>query len=395
MKSGFSRRVSVLAIVGATLGLILGATPGMGADNGTVDAQVTVEQAAACIELSTSAIGFGTLALGAENVPGTPGVTVTNCGGADATILASGTNASGTGAAWALVDSAATCADTLGTDNYHLGLATPAGASIATLSTSNKELGTLAAAASVDHVARISTACPGSSGAGQTMSMQISYIATNVVAPPIVLEEIPATQQNADLAAAYIAPPSRDYDTPATCGAEPSIACPGGVPSSPLPQVHIEASNVAAVQVPGTTNWTMTSVLDVTTPTGIPFTYSGVSCTLFVDSGLGASPTFGPRTKAVCAVHFAGYPDPAGPTNYIAVANANITGVETADITVTGGFSCSLLGSFANVFIPQLEVQIETYLEGNICGAPDPATFMPCPALAGSRTAPDNQPTKC
>jgi hypothetical protein len=372
-----ARRSSVLGLIGATLGVLLGTTPGMAADNGAVDAEVTIEAAAACIELSTSSISFGTLGLGAENAAGTPGITVTNCGDANATILASGTNASGTGAAWNLVDSAATCADTLGTDNYHLGLATPLGASIATLSTSNKEVGTLAGAATVDHVARISTACPGSSGAGQTMSLQVNYIATNEVTPPIVLEEIPATQQNADLAAAYLAPATRDYDTPANCAGNPSIACPGGVPSNPLPQVHIEASNVSTVQVAGTPRWTMSSVLDVSTPTGIPVTYSGTSCTANVDSGLGASPTF----QGSADLNFLSYPDPAGATNYISVANANITGVETDDVTLTGGFSCTLLGAFASVFVPMLEDQIEAYLEGNICGAPEPAVFVQCPAL--------------
>jgi hypothetical protein len=372
-----ARRASTVAVIGATLGLLLGTTPLMAADNGTVDAEVTVEAAAACLELSTSSISFGTLALGAENAAGTPGITVSNCGDAEATILASGTNAGGTDAAWTLVDSAATCADTLGTDNYHLGLATALGASIATLSTSNKEVGVLAGAGSVDHVARISTACPGSSGAGQTMSMQINYIATNVVVPPIVLEEIPATQQNADAAAAYIAPALRDYDTPANCAGNPSIACPGGVPSDPLPKVRVEASNVSTVQIPATARWNMSATLDVSTPTGIPVTYSGISCTANVDSGLGASPTF----SGAAELSFASYPDPIGPTNYIAVANANISGVETADVTLTGGFSCSLLSTFGSIFVPMLEDQIETYLEGNICGAPDPDIFMPCPAL--------------
>jgi hypothetical protein len=365
-----------VGVIGATLAMLLGTTPGMAADNGAVDAVVTVEAAAACIELSTSSISFGTLAPGTENAAGTPGITVTNCGDAGATIFASGTNAFGTGATWNLVDSAATCADTLGTDNYHLGLATSIGAPIATLSTSNKEVGTLAGAASADHVARISTACPGSSGAGQSMSMQINYIATNVFVPPIVLEEIPATQENADLVAAFLAPASKDHDIAASCGVD-TVACPGGVPSDPLPQVRVEASNVSTVQVPATTRWTMSAVLDVTTLDGIPVTIQGISCTVNVDSGLGSTPTFG----ASADLNFVSYPNPGGPTNYVGVANANITGVETADVLITGGFSCDLAALFASSFIPQLEVQIEAYLEGNICGAPDPEVFMQCPVL--------------
>ena len=372
-----TRRVSILAVIGATFGVLLGTAPSFGADNGTVDAQVTVEQAAACIELSTGSISFGTLALGAENAPGTPSITVTNCGDANATILASGTDASGTGAAWSLVDSAATCADTLGTDNYHLGLAETDGASIASLSTENKEVGTLAGAGSVDHVARISTACPGSSGAGQAMSMQISYIATNEVVPPIVLEDLPATQQNADAVAAFIAPATRSYDTPANCASSPTIACPGGVPSNPLPKVQVDATNVSTVQVAGQLKWNMSAVLDVSTPTGIPVTYSGVSCTANVDSGLGASPTF----SGTGELNFLSYPDPSGASNYVGVANANITGVESADVSLTGSFSCTLLNTFGSLFIPMLEEQIEAYLEGNICGDPSSSGYIACPVL--------------
>jgi hypothetical protein len=166
-----------VAVITSLLGLLLSTTPGMAADSGTVDAQVTISASAACIELSVTSISFGTVALGAEDVSGSPTIGVSNCADADATILASGTDATGTNATWNLVDSTATCANTLGLDNYHLALATPV--IVTKLSTSNKEVATLAAAASIDHVARIWTACPGSSGVGQTMSMQINYLATS------------------------------------------------------------------------------------------------------------------------------------------------------------------------------------------------------------------------
>lgn len=145
-------------------------------DSGTVLAQVTVPAAAACIELSTTAIDFGTLALGAENRAATPVITVTNCSGGSETILARGTNATASGAEWALVDGSATCADTLGTDAYRLSLENAD--STVGLSTTNKTLQTLAAGADGVHTARIFTACPGSSGAGAVMGMQVVLVAT-------------------------------------------------------------------------------------------------------------------------------------------------------------------------------------------------------------------------
>lgn len=149
-----------------------------GTDTGGVDAVVSIAASAACLELSTTSIDFGSLTLGAVDQPATPAVTLTNCSSVGESLLARGTNASGTGAAWTLVDSAATCADTLGLDSYHLSLASAGLAGPLGLSTTNKAVQTLAAGEDVDHTARISTACPGSTGAGVVMSMQIHYLVT-------------------------------------------------------------------------------------------------------------------------------------------------------------------------------------------------------------------------
>lgn len=376
-KGRTTRRGSMVAVIGSLLGLALGTTPGFAADSGAVDAQVTISPAAACIELSTGSIGFGTLALGAENQAGTPGITISNCGDADAALMASGTDATGTGATWTLQDSAATCADTLGTDNYRLGLADTAGVSIATLSTGSKEVGTLPAAGSADHVARLWTACPGSSGAGQVMSMQINYLATTVVAPPIVLEELTADQATADSAAAFLLPASQDLDVVASCAGDPTIACPGGVPSDPLPQVQVLATNVLTTQVPGTDTWNGSATLQAATLQAVPFTYSGVSCTLTVNSATSGSPTLSGTWQQT----FLSYPTLGGQPNYVAVGNVTITGLESGDVQISGGFSCDLFGSLTSFFIPTFESQIAAYVEGNLCGAPDPDTWMACPAL--------------
>ncbi|HET9853218.1 MAG TPA: hypothetical protein VFP56_12050 [Candidatus Limnocylindrales bacterium] len=370
------KRGPVLAVIGSMVGLLASTTAGFSADNGTVDAEVTVAQAAACIELSASSISFGILALGAEDAPGTPGITVTNCGDAGLTLFASGTDAAGQGAAWTLDDTATTCVDTLGLDAYHLGLATPAGAAIAALSTENKELGALDGAATTTQVARISTACPGSTGAGQSMSMHINYLATNVVVPPIVLEALPATQENADAAAAYLLPASKDYDVPATCSGN-FVACTGGVPSNPLPQLQIQATNVASVQVPATTRWNTSATLGVATLQPIPATVSGVTCNITVNSANGAQTTF----AGTADLNFQSYPDPLDPTNYVAATNVNVTGVESADLSLTGGFACDFADAFKSSFIPQLVDQMEAYIAGNICGDPASTGFIPCPIL--------------
>jgi len=145
---------------------------------GTVSADITVAAAAACLELSVTAVSFGTLPFGAEDAPATPSVAVTNCATTDGTLLASGTNAAGTDAAWNLVDSAATCADTLGLDTYRLSLASADLPAPVGLSTTNKTVQTLAAGQSTTHTPHTYTACPGSTGDGQTLTLQINYLAS-------------------------------------------------------------------------------------------------------------------------------------------------------------------------------------------------------------------------
>jgi len=151
---------------------------GTGVDpSGTVNAQVSVPGSAACIELSTTSVDFGTLPLGSEDQPASPDITVTNCSGVDGDIYASGTDADdGSSAHWTLVDGQLTCADMLGTDEYRLGLE-QSGNEVG-LNTTNTLLESLGGGASGTHTARIFTACPGSTGSGATMSMQITFLAT-------------------------------------------------------------------------------------------------------------------------------------------------------------------------------------------------------------------------
>jgi len=150
---------------------------GGGTEDATVGADVNVKTSAACVELSTSQVSFGTLALGDQDQPATPAITVTNCSGSGESLLMSGTDATGTGASWALAGGPETCADTLGLDRYRLRLDDPTLDGAVELSTDPQSFMTLAGGATSTQTARIYMACPGSSGAGQTMNMSINYLA--------------------------------------------------------------------------------------------------------------------------------------------------------------------------------------------------------------------------
>lgn len=146
--------------------------------NGTVNADVTVAAAAACIELSATSVSFGTLPLGAVAQSGTPGITVTNCStsGSEA-LLASGTNATNAATTWTLDGSQAGCL-TLAPDRYHLDLQSAMLTQPFRLSTLPQSVLNLGAGQGFSHSIAISTACPGSSGAGQQLNMQVNYTAT-------------------------------------------------------------------------------------------------------------------------------------------------------------------------------------------------------------------------
>jgi hypothetical protein len=372
LPAGRRLAIGVVAILTTTL---VGVVPAMAAGSGTVDAQVTITRAAACLEISTTAIDFGTLSLGDENEAGSPTIQLTNCGDGYETLNAAGTDATGGTTHWSIVDSSATCADTLGLDNYRLGLASPGGALIAGLGTANKEVGTLAMDASATHEARIWTACPGSSGSGTVLNMQINYLVTNLDTPPVVLEELTVDQATADGAANFALGGDRTVSVAASCGASPAIGCPGGVPSDPLPQVHVVGSNVVATPA-GPDHWNATATVAANSVGSIPVSYLGADCGLTLNTASGASPT----VQVTGTLDFLSHPNPAGPKNYIQLGNATVTGLESADIQITGAnLTCQLGATLVNLVLPAIQDAVAEQLQERVCGDPNSDTFIVCP----------------
>jgi hypothetical protein len=178
------RRAFVGCGIAAVLAFGASAVPVFGADNGTVNAQVTVTAApAACITLSKTEIDFSTLSFNAAGSQqfwqalGGP-LTVTSCATSTQTLLARGTDAAGTGASWTLTTTAV-CAATPVLDEYNLGLTTES-ASQVYLSKTDASLVSMTAGAATDYWPAIRMPCVGSSGAGQAMSMQ--YVFTAMIA---------------------------------------------------------------------------------------------------------------------------------------------------------------------------------------------------------------------
>jgi hypothetical protein len=143
---------------------------------GTVAATVDVLDAAACLEISTSAIDFGILQLGTVDAPAAPSIGVTNCAQVPGEYFVRGTHANGPGADWSLVETGSCATSSMGLDAFRLRLA-GAGTPVE-LSTVNRPLGTLAAGGASNNTARMDMACAGSAGGGTAMSFQLIFLAT-------------------------------------------------------------------------------------------------------------------------------------------------------------------------------------------------------------------------
>jgi uncharacterized protein len=150
-------------------------------DTGVVGADVTVPSSATCIELSTTAVSFGTQRFGTDDVAAEPIIVVTNCSGITANLFARGTDATGSGATWHLVNDASACAaGTRATDDFHLKVRNPAQPGVVIpLTKSNTVLPLqLPGGFSEEYQPVLDMPCPGSSGAGQTMGMQVVFVVT-------------------------------------------------------------------------------------------------------------------------------------------------------------------------------------------------------------------------
>jgi hypothetical protein len=173
------------SLTGAQLGVAFNSQPSVTITytpppaDGTVNAMVTMAQSVVCLQLSTSSIDFGTRQFGDVGIAATPDVTVTNCGGIGEDVLAHGSDATGAGpTSWTLDETGTCVGGTLPIDHFGLALERQDTNAQVRLSTVNKALETLGGGAAIDHLARIDTPCPGGSGAGVVMAMQITFVAT-------------------------------------------------------------------------------------------------------------------------------------------------------------------------------------------------------------------------
>lgn len=176
--------------IGVVLVVAAGAVPAAAAESsgGTVPAQVTMaDPVEVCLLIDTSGLeegtlDFGVLEFGADAT--SAAYSVESCADGDQQLFANGTDASGVDAAWSLVDGAGSRDQ----DEFSIS-AELAGLDALWLTTDPSPVGVLGSGEAAIASHQLWTPPAGSSGAGQTLTFDVQWLATSAAAensPPVI-----------------------------------------------------------------------------------------------------------------------------------------------------------------------------------------------------------------
>src|SRR5262249_35623069 len=150
----------------------------------------------------------------------------------------------------------------------------------------------------------------------------------------------------------------------------PTICCPGGSAqmncgpididlaeqSGDPPRLVIAPQNVAAPN--GQLNVTVRA--RVKTEMDLPITYSGIDCTVGLDTTKGSTKDLRIDTQIQLVQ------DATSKTTRIHAQNTTISQLEGADISLNGGFLCGLGGVFIGLFTGTLDSALASQIEDQI-----------------------------
>ena len=166
---------------------------------------------------------------------------------------------------------------------------------------------------------------------------------------------------------------------PAVCSGAVLIACPGGTPSSPLPTIEMDdrpqagdLPRAVGTFVAGASRFDITGRARLSTPTAIPVSFSGVTCSLVIDTTAGAIDDV--------RVDFQVRVLPGAPTGPADVANVVPSQIGAEDVDLTGSPICDLADFAASFYLDLFLDSLLPYLEQQavVCGAPAPLYFELC-----------------
>jgi hypothetical protein len=161
----------------------------------------------------------------------------------------------------------------------------------------------------------------------------------------------------------------------ATCGGNTPLNCPGGVPGSPVPLVFTRDSvHIVEPYPPDSSYYSFTAWANAVTVRDIPITAFGIDCGLAIDTR--AAPA--PNIQVSGIAHFTSQTD-SGPINRLDISSITIAGLDTGDVSINGGVSCTLVSFGLSFFLGTLTSTLQDMEAQGLCGAPGSTVFEPCP----------------
>ena len=178
-----------------------------------------------------------------------------------------------------------------------------------------------------------------------------------------------------------------DFDIPASCTGNPQICCVNGQPAASCGPLQIDLvartgdpARLALVPVQDASRLDLTLRARVKTAMKLPIRYDTglvgvISCDVEVDTTRGSNPDL------TISAQIAFTQDPTVSTTRIEANNVSVTGLQSADVTLSGNFSCTLASALVGSLIGTLQTQLGDQLRDQIntatcksCDAGDVAT---------------------
>ncbi len=205
----------------------------------------------------------------------------------------------------------------------------------------------------------------GSSGSGTSGSSSPSGNGSGSPQPP----STPALQ--AVNAAVDVLTASGTAAVPPSCGSVGQMSCANGLPITSTIQF---TRNTVGISQIGASSYAFTASLSAATSKEIPVVISGVTCGLSVNTG--SSPLAFTGTASVVA-------SPGNTNVYKVTFSAlQVSGAQLSDLTLSGGFGCSIIPSDASTFAGVvLETTLASRSPNAICVAVEQSgpSIIKCP----------------
>jgi hypothetical protein len=192
---------------------------------------------------------------------------------------------------------------------------------------------------------------------------------------PTGVESLPVTTETVQAAVDMVT--TGHVNVNAVCSASVPVNCKDGTPGSPI-VVDLTRTGLTIGQTSELV-FTYTAQVAIVSEAGIPLTIPLVgTCYLSVDTAPGASPTVQVAGKATFDSR-----TPGGPIDRVTMT-AQVTGMEAADLSLTGTSGCATVGVPASSIESLLNNDLAN-AELRFCGAPGPPLLVAC--LVGVETS--------